>query len=169
MNMNNISTPKVLCLLLTVNEHCINTSINKMLQLWATVEKPPTVVIFRLPTTVFRVSDTKKKIYCVVKQKASYINEVWCIYFNIRSLEEHHDHPNVVMGDLQSDEEDIMNSSDEDDTNSDSSKGETDPQEDKQVSFYLLKLTLALFRSSLLHSSLLQYFINCNLLGYFQT
>uniref|UniRef100_A0A8C3Y191 FYVE, RhoGEF and PH domain containing 6 n=1 Tax=Catharus ustulatus TaxID=91951 RepID=A0A8C3Y191_CATUS len=33
---------------------------------------------------------------------------------------------------LQSDEEDIMNSSDEDDTNSDSSKGETDPQEDKQ-------------------------------------
>uniref|UniRef100_A0A8C3TZE1 FYVE, RhoGEF and PH domain containing 6 n=1 Tax=Catharus ustulatus TaxID=91951 RepID=A0A8C3TZE1_CATUS len=49
-----------------------------------------------------------------------------------RSLEEHHDRPNVVMGDLQSDEEDIMNSSDEDDTNSDSSKGETDPQEDKQ-------------------------------------
>uniref|UniRef100_A0A8C3U7X3 FYVE, RhoGEF and PH domain containing 6 n=1 Tax=Catharus ustulatus TaxID=91951 RepID=A0A8C3U7X3_CATUS len=46
--------------------------------------------------------------------------------------EEHHDRPNVVMGDLQSDEEDIMNSSDEDDTNSDSSKGETDPQEDKQ-------------------------------------
>ncbi|NWR48603.1 FGD6 protein, partial [Regulus satrapa] len=51
-----------------------------------------------------------------------------------RSLEEHHDHPNVVMGDLQSDEEDIMNSSDEDDdANSDSSKGETDPQEDKQA------------------------------------
>ncbi|NXY23978.1 FGD6 protein, partial [Atrichornis clamosus] len=51
-----------------------------------------------------------------------------------RSLEEHHGHPNVVMGDLQSDEEDIMNSSDEDDdTNSDSSKGETDPQEDKQA------------------------------------
>ncbi|NXW07154.1 FGD6 protein, partial [Fregetta grallaria] len=51
-----------------------------------------------------------------------------------RSLEEHHDHPNMVMGDLQSDEEDIMNSSDEDDdTNSDSSKGETDPQEDKQA------------------------------------
>ncbi|XP_041330281.1 FYVE, RhoGEF and PH domain-containing protein 6 isoform X2 [Pyrgilauda ruficollis] len=50
-----------------------------------------------------------------------------------RSLGEHHDHPNVVMGDLQSDEEDIMNSSDEDDdTNSDSSKGETDAQEDKQ-------------------------------------
>ncbi|KFU85476.1 FYVE, RhoGEF and PH domain-containing protein 6, partial [Chaetura pelagica] len=50
-----------------------------------------------------------------------------------RSLEEHHDHPNVVMGDLQSDEEDIMNSSDEDDdTNSDSSKGEPDPQDDKQ-------------------------------------
>uniref|UniRef100_A0A663MLE8 FYVE, RhoGEF and PH domain containing 6 n=1 Tax=Athene cunicularia TaxID=194338 RepID=A0A663MLE8_ATHCN len=47
--------------------------------------------------------------------------------------EEHHDHPNVIMGDLQSDEEDIMNSSDEDDdTNSDSSKGEPDPQEDKQ-------------------------------------
>uniref|UniRef100_A0A8C3EMT8 FYVE, RhoGEF and PH domain containing 6 n=1 Tax=Corvus moneduloides TaxID=1196302 RepID=A0A8C3EMT8_CORMO len=52
-----------------------------------------------------------------------------------RSLEEHHDHPNVVMGDLQSDEEDIMNSSDEDDdTNSDSSKGETDPQEDNKQS-----------------------------------
>ncbi|NWV69901.1 FGD6 protein, partial [Malurus elegans] len=51
-----------------------------------------------------------------------------------RSLEEHHDHPNVVMGDLQSDEEDIMNSSDEDDdTNSDSSKGETELQEDKQA------------------------------------
>lgn len=54
------------------------------------------------------------------------------------------------MGDLQSDEEDIMNSSDEDDdTNSDSSKGETDAQEDKQVSFYLyllkLFLTLAVF------------------------
>ncbi|NXC11227.1 FGD6 protein, partial [Orthonyx spaldingii] len=50
-----------------------------------------------------------------------------------RSLDVHHDHPNVVMGDLQSDEEDTMNSSDEDDdTNSDSSKGETDPQEDKQ-------------------------------------
>ncbi|NXU82974.1 FGD6 protein, partial [Xiphorhynchus elegans] len=51
-----------------------------------------------------------------------------------RSLDEHHDHPNVVMGDIQSDEEDIMNSSDEDDdTNSDSSKGETEPQEDKQA------------------------------------
>ncbi|XP_074023208.1 FYVE, RhoGEF and PH domain-containing protein 6 [Numenius arquata] len=50
-----------------------------------------------------------------------------------RSLEDHHNHPNVIMGDLQSDEEDIMNSSDEDDdTNSDSSKGEPDPQEDKQ-------------------------------------
>ncbi|NXL63902.1 FGD6 protein, partial [Chordeiles acutipennis] len=49
----------------------------------------------------------------------------------VRSLDEHHDH--VVMGDLQSDEEDIMNSSDEDDdTNSDSSKGEPDPQEYKQ-------------------------------------
>lgn len=64
-------------------------------------------------------------------------------YFNFRSLEERHDHPNVVMGDLQSDEEDIMNSSDEDDdTNSDSSKGEPDPQEDKQVSFYLYLLKL---------------------------
>ncbi|NXU51405.1 FGD6 protein, partial [Turnix velox] len=51
-----------------------------------------------------------------------------------RSLEDHHNHPNVVVGDLQSDEEDIMNSSDEDnDTNSDSSKGEPDPQEDKQA------------------------------------
>ncbi|KFQ22522.1 FYVE, RhoGEF and PH domain-containing protein 6, partial [Mesitornis unicolor] len=50
-----------------------------------------------------------------------------------RSLEEHHDHSNAVIGDLQSDEEDIMNSSDEDDdTNSDSSKGEPDPHEDKQ-------------------------------------
>lgn len=69
-------------------------------------------------------------------------------YFNFRSLEEHHDH--VVIGDLQSDEEDIMNSSDEDDdTNSDSSKGEPDPQEYKQVSLHLyllqLFLTLALF------------------------
>ncbi|NXC13536.1 FGD6 protein, partial [Corythaeola cristata] len=64
-----------------------------------------------------------------------------------RSLEEHHDHPNMITGDLQSDEEDIMNSSDEDDdTNSDSSKGEPDLQEEKQVSFYLylLKLFLAL-------------------------
>lgn len=72
------------------------------------------------------------------------------IYFNFRSLEEHRDHPNMVMGDLQSDEDDIMNSSDEDDdTNSDSSKGEPDPHEDKQVSSYLyllkLFLTLALF------------------------
>ncbi|NXX77457.1 FGD6 protein, partial [Urocolius indicus] len=51
-----------------------------------------------------------------------------------RSLEDHHDHPHVVIGDIQSDEEDIMNSSDEDDdTNSDSSKGEPDPQEDKQA------------------------------------
>ncbi|NXG29160.1 FGD6 protein, partial [Dromaius novaehollandiae] len=51
-----------------------------------------------------------------------------------RTSEEHHGHPSVVMGDLQSDEEDIMNSSDEDDdTNSDSSKGELDPQEDKQA------------------------------------
>ncbi|NWI65577.1 FGD6 protein, partial [Todus mexicanus] len=51
-----------------------------------------------------------------------------------RSVEEHRDHSNAVMGDLQSDEEDIMNSSDEDDdTNSDSSKGEPDPQEDKQA------------------------------------
>uniref|UniRef100_A0A8V5G7B8 Uncharacterized protein n=1 Tax=Melopsittacus undulatus TaxID=13146 RepID=A0A8V5G7B8_MELUD len=50
-----------------------------------------------------------------------------------RSLEEHHDHPNMVIGDLQSDEDDIMNSSDEDDdTNSDSSKGEPDSPEDKQ-------------------------------------
>ncbi|XP_015713888.1 FYVE, RhoGEF and PH domain-containing protein 6 [Coturnix japonica] len=49
---------------------------------------------------------------------------------NGRSLEEHHDHPGMVMGDLQSDEEDIMNSSDEDDdTNSDSSKGEPDSQD----------------------------------------
>uniref|UniRef100_A0A8V5G3U8 Uncharacterized protein n=1 Tax=Melopsittacus undulatus TaxID=13146 RepID=A0A8V5G3U8_MELUD len=55
-----------------------------------------------------------------------------------RSLEEHHDHPNMVIGDLQSDEDDIMNSSDEDDdTNSDSSKGEPDSPEDKQVSLSL--------------------------------
>ncbi|XP_019400605.1 PREDICTED: FYVE, RhoGEF and PH domain-containing protein 6 [Crocodylus porosus] len=48
-----------------------------------------------------------------------------------RPSEEHHDDPSVTMGDLQSDDE-IMNSSDEDDdTNSDSSKGELDPQ-DKQ-------------------------------------
>ncbi|NXP75880.1 FGD6 protein, partial [Ramphastos sulfuratus] len=51
-----------------------------------------------------------------------------------RPLEEGQDHPGVVMADLQSDEEDIMNSSDEDDdTNSDSSKGEPDPQDDKQA------------------------------------
>uniref|UniRef100_A0A8C3LTX2 FYVE, RhoGEF and PH domain containing 6 n=1 Tax=Chrysolophus pictus TaxID=9089 RepID=A0A8C3LTX2_CHRPC len=44
--------------------------------------------------------------------------------------EEHHDHTGMVIGDLQSDEEDIMNSSDEDDdTNSDSSKGEPDSQD----------------------------------------
>ncbi|XP_031456305.1 FYVE, RhoGEF and PH domain-containing protein 6 [Phasianus colchicus] len=47
-----------------------------------------------------------------------------------RSLEEHHDHTGMVIGDLQSDEEDILNSSDEDDdTNSDSSKGEPDSQD----------------------------------------
>lgn len=52
--------PKVLWLLLAVNKHCISTSRNKMLQSYeSTVEKPPTLVIFRLPTTVFRVSDTK--------------------------------------------------------------------------------------------------------------
>ncbi|NXC49971.1 FGD6 protein, partial [Penelope pileata] len=51
-----------------------------------------------------------------------------------RSLEEHHDHPGMVMGDLQSDEEDIMNSSDEDDdTNSDSSKGEPDSQDQSKA------------------------------------
>lgn len=60
MDMNSINTPKVLWLLLAVNEHCINTSIYKMLQSYAsTVEKPPTAIIFRLPSTVFRVSDTK--------------------------------------------------------------------------------------------------------------
>ncbi|KAM9204488.1 FYVE, RhoGEF and PH domain-containing protein 6 [Mergus octosetaceus] len=52
-----------------------------------------------------------------------------------RSLEEHHDHPGMVMGDLQSDEEDIVNSSDEDDdTNSDSSKGEPDSQDQGKAS-----------------------------------
>lgn len=56
MDMNNINTPKVLWLLLAVNEHCINTSINKTLQSYeSTVEKPPAGVIFRLPTTVFTV------------------------------------------------------------------------------------------------------------------
>lgn len=60
MDMNNINTPKVLWLLLAVNEQCINTSINKMLQSYeSTVEKPPAIVIFRLPTTVFKVSGTK--------------------------------------------------------------------------------------------------------------
>ncbi|NXX49877.1 FGD6 protein, partial [Tricholaema leucomelas] len=43
------------------------------------------------------------------------------------------EHPGLVMGDLQSDEEDLVNSSDEDDdTNSDSSRGEPDPQDEKQ-------------------------------------
>ncbi|XP_052523323.1 FYVE, RhoGEF and PH domain-containing protein 6 [Tympanuchus pallidicinctus] len=51
-----------------------------------------------------------------------------------RSLEEHHDHPGMGIGDLQSDEEDIMNSSDEDDdTNSDSSKGEPDSQDQSKA------------------------------------
>ncbi|NXL86551.1 FGD6 protein, partial [Alectura lathami] len=51
-----------------------------------------------------------------------------------RSLEEHHDHPGMVMGDVQSDEEDIINSSDEDDdTNSDSSKGEPDSQDQSKA------------------------------------
>lgn len=51
-----------------------------------------------------------------------------------RSLEEHHDHPGMVIGDLQSDDEDIVNSSDEDDdTNSDSSKGEPDSQDQSKA------------------------------------
>lgn len=51
-----------------------------------------------------------------------------------RSLEEHHDHPGMVIGDLQSDDEDIVNSSDEDDdTNSDSSKGEPDCQDQSKA------------------------------------
>ncbi|XP_021244734.1 FYVE, RhoGEF and PH domain-containing protein 6 [Numida meleagris] len=51
-----------------------------------------------------------------------------------RSLEEHHDHPGMVIGELQSDEEDILNSSDEDDdTNSDSSKGEPDSQDQSKA------------------------------------
>ncbi|XP_067415892.1 FYVE, RhoGEF and PH domain-containing protein 6 [Emydura macquarii macquarii] len=49
-----------------------------------------------------------------------------------RPSKDHHSDPSAVMGEVQSDEE-IMNSSDEeDDTNSDSSKGELDLQEDKQ-------------------------------------
>ncbi|XP_021383649.2 FYVE, RhoGEF and PH domain-containing protein 6 [Lonchura striata] len=67
--------------------------------------------------------------FCEVEEPCEATSRRWRLD---RSLEHHH-HPNVVIGDLQSDEEDIMNSSDEDDdTNSDSSKGETDPQEDKQ-------------------------------------
>lgn len=63
----------------------------------------------------------------------------------------------MVIGDLQSDDEDIVNSSDEDDdTNSDSSKGEPDCQD--QVSFHLYLLELLL--TSVLFSE--------NLLGYFQ-
>ncbi|XP_065598734.1 FYVE, RhoGEF and PH domain-containing protein 6 [Cyrtonyx montezumae] len=51
-----------------------------------------------------------------------------------RSLEEHHDHSGMVIGDLQSDEEDLVNSSDEDDdTNSDSSKGEPDSQDQSKA------------------------------------
>lgn len=61
MDKNNINTPKVLWLLLTVSEHYINTSIDKTLQSYeSTVEKPTTVVvIFRLPATVFNGFDTK--------------------------------------------------------------------------------------------------------------
>lgn len=60
MDVNSINTPKVLCLLLAVNEHCINTSINKKLQSSeSSVQKPPTGLIFRLPSIVFRVSSTK--------------------------------------------------------------------------------------------------------------
>lgn len=57
------------------------------------------------------------------------------VFFSCRPSKDHHGDPNAVMGEVQSDEE-IMNSSDEeDDTNSDSSKGELDLQEDKQVYF----------------------------------
>uniref|UniRef100_A0A8C8SWY2 FYVE, RhoGEF and PH domain containing 6 n=1 Tax=Pelusios castaneus TaxID=367368 RepID=A0A8C8SWY2_9SAUR len=52
--------------------------------------------------------------------------------YEATSNQDHHTDPSAVMGEIQSDEE-IMNSSDEeDDTNSDSSKGELDLQEDKQ-------------------------------------
>lgn len=60
------------------------------------------------------------------------------------------------IGDLQSDEEDIMNSSDEDDdTNSDSSKGEPDSQD--QVSFHL-HLPQLLPTPVLFSENLLRYF-----------
>lgn len=62
MDKNNIKTPKELWLLLAVREHCINISIKKILQSSeSTMEESITVVIisFRLPTTVFNVSDTK--------------------------------------------------------------------------------------------------------------
>lgn len=61
MDMNNINTPKVSWLLLAVSKHCINARIDKTLQSYeSTVEKlTAVVVIFRIPTTVFSVSDPK--------------------------------------------------------------------------------------------------------------
>uniref|UniRef100_A0A8D0HH68 FYVE, RhoGEF and PH domain-containing protein 6 n=1 Tax=Sphenodon punctatus TaxID=8508 RepID=A0A8D0HH68_SPHPU len=51
-----------------------------------------------------------------------------------RLAAEEHDGPCLGLGEVHSDEEEIMNSSDEDDdTNSDSSKGELDLHEDKQT------------------------------------
>jgi len=119
------------------------------------------IIVFRWSATVLSASDTKHTSSCGVKQRVSTSTEcgifINCIYFNFRSLEEHHDHPGMVIGDLQSDDEDIVNSSDEDDdTNSDSSKGEPDSQD--QVSFHLYLLELLL--TSVLFSE--------NLLGYFQ-
>lgn len=128
-----------------VSECCTSTSLDKALQsCGSAVENPTAVIVFRLHTTVLDACDTKHTSYCGVKQKAlKYGMFSNCIYFNFRSLEEHHDHPGMVMGDLQSDEEDIVNSSDEDDdTNSDSSKGEPDSQD--QVFFYPYLLELFL-------------------------
>lgn len=76
---NKRNIPNVLCILLAVSEHFVNTSINKTLHSYeSTVEEPTTVIIvFKLPTTV---SCTKWTTYCGVKQKALYINKVWYVY-----------------------------------------------------------------------------------------
>ncbi|XP_037702204.1 FYVE, RhoGEF and PH domain-containing protein 6 isoform X2 [Choloepus didactylus] len=49
-----------------------------------------------------------------------------------RASQEGHHELDLGLGDLPSDEEEVINSSDEDDVSSDSSKGEPDPLEDKQ-------------------------------------
>uniref|UniRef100_A0A2K6FRZ4 FYVE, RhoGEF and PH domain containing 6 n=1 Tax=Propithecus coquereli TaxID=379532 RepID=A0A2K6FRZ4_PROCO len=57
----------------------------------------------------------------------------------------------IGLGDLPSDEEEVINSSDEDDISSESSKGEPDPLEDKQVHFGCLYFCD--FRDAVAHAS----------------